>query len=113
VGVMPMITTVNRRGQVTIPKSLHDRYGFPPGTKVVWLERDADLIPKPLLPVEQLRGRLKGEELTAILLEERARDRTHEDGLSRRAPDPVLTGDPEFRVAEELGVAVRWLGRRA
>jgi PIN domain nuclease of toxin-antitoxin system len=25
---------------------------------------------------------------------------------------PVLTGDPEFRVAEEFGVAVRWLGRR-
>jgi len=78
---MPMITTVvNRKGQVTIPKSLRDRYGFPPGTKVVWLERDADLIPKPLLSVEQLRGRFKGEELTAMLLEERARDRTHEDG---------------------------------
>ncbi len=26
---------------------------------------------------------------------------------------PVLTGDPEFRVAEELGVTVRWLGRQA
>ncbi|MHB1576867.1 MAG: PIN domain-containing protein [Candidatus Dormibacteria bacterium] len=26
---------------------------------------------------------------------------------------PVLTGDPEFRVAEEAGVIVRWLGRRA
>jgi PIN domain nuclease of toxin-antitoxin system len=26
---------------------------------------------------------------------------------------PVLTGDAEFRVAEELGVTVRWLGRRA
>jgi PIN domain nuclease of toxin-antitoxin system len=25
---------------------------------------------------------------------------------------PVLTGDPEFRVAEELGVSVRWLGTR-
>lgn len=26
---------------------------------------------------------------------------------------PVLTGDPEFRVTEELGVSVRWLGRLA
>lgn len=26
---------------------------------------------------------------------------------------PVLTGDPEFRVAEAAGVTVRWLGRRA
>ena len=25
---------------------------------------------------------------------------------------PVLTGDPEFRVAEDLGVTVRWLGHR-
>ena len=75
-GVMPMITTVNRKGQVTIPKSLRNRYGFSPGAKVVWLERDADLIPKPLLSVEQLRGRFKREELTAMLLEERARDRT-------------------------------------
>ncbi len=24
---------------------------------------------------------------------------------------PVLTGDPEFRVAEEAGVKVRWLGQ--
>lgn len=24
---------------------------------------------------------------------------------------PVLTGDPEFRVAEAAGVAVRWIGR--
>ena len=79
-GVMPMITTVNRKGQVTIPESLRDRYGFPPGTKVVWLERNGDLIPKPLLSVKQLRGRFKGDMLTAILLEERARDRTHEDG---------------------------------
>ena len=77
---MPMITTVNRKGQVTIPESLRDRYGFPPGTKVLWLERDGDLIPKPLLSVEPLRGRYKGEELTAMLPEERARDRTHEDG---------------------------------
>ena len=81
VGVMPMITTVTRKGQVTIPTSSRDRYGFPPGTKVVWLERDADdLIAKPLLAVEQLCGRFKGEELTALLLEERDRDRTHEDG---------------------------------
>jgi bifunctional DNA-binding transcriptional regulator/antitoxin component of YhaV-PrlF toxin-antitoxin module len=79
-GVIPMITTVNPKGQVTIPEPLRDRYGFPPGTKVVWLERDGDLIPKPLLSVEQLRGRFKGGELTAMLLEERARDRKHEDG---------------------------------
>jgi AbrB family looped-hinge helix DNA binding protein len=78
--VLPMITTVNPKGQVTIPEPLRDRYGFPPGTKVVWLERDGDLIPKPLLSVDELRGRFKGRRLTATLVEERARDRKHENG---------------------------------
>ena len=31
-----MITTVNPKGQGTIPEPLRDRYGFAPGTKVVW-----------------------------------------------------------------------------
>jgi len=77
--VIPMITTVNPKGQVTIPEPLRERYGFAPGMKVVWLERDGDLIPKPLMSVEQLRGRFKGSELTTMLLEERVRDRKHED----------------------------------
>lgn len=34
-----MITTVSQKGQVTIPEALRARYGFPLGTKVVWLER--------------------------------------------------------------------------
>ena len=67
-------------GTGPLPESLRDRYGFPPGTKVVWLERDGDLIPKPLLSVEQLHGRFEGGELAAMLLEERGRDRTHQDG---------------------------------
>ncbi|MGA9775591.1 MAG: hypothetical protein WBU92_06670 [Candidatus Dormiibacterota bacterium] len=75
-----MVTTANPSGQVTIPEPLGDRYGFPPGTKVVWLERAGDFIPKPLLSVEQLRGRFPGRELTAKLLAERTGDRMHEDG---------------------------------
>ncbi len=46
-----MITTVSPKGQVTIPEALRARYGFPPGTKVVWLERGGDPVPKPLLSV--------------------------------------------------------------
>ncbi|MGH9056427.1 MAG: hypothetical protein ACRDYY_11295 [Acidimicrobiales bacterium] len=42
--------------------------------------RNGGLILKPLCSVEQLRCRFKGEELTAMLLEERARDRTPQDG---------------------------------
>ena len=72
---------VDRRRRRRYPASdRRNRYRFPPGTQVVWLERDGDLIPKPLLSVEQPRGRFKGGELTVMLLEERARDRKHEDG---------------------------------
>ena len=35
------------------------------------------------------------------------------DGAASVLDCPILTGDPEFRVAEELGVRVRWLGRSA
>lgn len=75
-----MITTVSPKGQVTIPGPLRDRYGFPPGTKVVWFERDGELIPKPLLSVEQLAGRYRsgGKSLGQTLLSERAKDREQE-----------------------------------
>jgi len=76
-----VITTVNPKGQVTIPEPLRTRYGFPPGTKVVWLERDGDLIPKPLLSVDQLRGRYRSSagRLTEALVAERGLDRAHAD----------------------------------
>lgn len=70
-----MIFTVNPKEQVTIPEPPQRRYGFSPGTKVVRLECDGDLIPKPVLSIEQLCGRINGSELTGLLLEERARDR--------------------------------------
>ncbi len=75
-----MVTTVDPKGQVTIPEPLRDRYGFTPGAKVVWLGRAGDLIFKPLLSAETVWGRFQGRELTAMLLEDRARDRKHEDG---------------------------------
>jgi AbrB family looped-hinge helix DNA binding protein len=75
-------TTVNTKGQVTIPEPLRSKYGFPPGTKVVWIERDGDLIPRPLKGLWALRGAYKAREgqtsLTAALLEERKRDRERE-----------------------------------
>ncbi len=77
-----MITTVNPKGQVTIPEPLRARYGFPPGTKVLWLERDGDLIPRPLLTLDLLHGRFRSMtgRLTDALLAERALDREREDG---------------------------------
>lgn len=76
-----MITTVNPKGQVTIPEPLRSQYGFPPGTKVVWLQRDGNIIPKPLLSLDQLRGRYRfaGRRLGEELLTERRCDREQED----------------------------------
>jgi len=78
-------TTVNTKGQVTIPEPLRRKYGFAPGTKVVWIERDGALIPRPVRTWGELRGWLRGapgeKSLTDILLEERRADREREDRL--------------------------------
>ncbi len=78
-----MTTTVNTKGQVTIPEPLRSKYGFPPGTKVVWIERDGELIPRPVLPLRRLNGYLRPEpgqqSLTAALLDERKSERERED----------------------------------
>lgn len=78
-----MTTTVNTKGQVTIPEPLRSKYGFPPGTKVVWIERGGEIIPRPLRSVAELYGSLRGEpgqnSLTAMLLQERRIERESED----------------------------------
>jgi AbrB family looped-hinge helix DNA binding protein len=76
-------TTVNTKGQVTIPEPLRTKYGFAPGMKVVWIERDGELIPRPVMPVNELYGYLRprtGEQrLTELLLDERRKARDRED----------------------------------
>jgi AbrB family looped-hinge helix DNA binding protein len=76
-------TTVNTKGQVTIPEPFRTKYGFAPGMKVVWIERDGELIPHPVMPVKELYGYLRplsGEpRLTELLLEERRKARNRED----------------------------------
>jgi AbrB family looped-hinge helix DNA binding protein len=78
-----MTTTVNTKGQVTIPEPLRTKYGFPPGTKVVWIERDGELIPRPVMSLRELYGYLRpkpGEQsLTDALLAERRAERERED----------------------------------
>ena len=77
-------TTVNPKGQVTIPESIRARYGFQPGVRVSWVERDGEVFPVPLNGLRSLRGRLRigGDQrsLRAALAAERAVDRRREDG---------------------------------
>jgi AbrB family looped-hinge helix DNA binding protein len=78
-----MITTVNTKGQVTIPEPLRRRYGFPPGTRVIWIERDGELVPRPLPSLQEIREILRpGPDeppLTELLLAERRIERERED----------------------------------
>ena len=37
---------VNKKGQIVIPKSLREKYGIKPGTKVGFIEKDGELINK-------------------------------------------------------------------
>ena len=77
------VTTVNPKGQVTIPEPLRTKYGFPPGTRVIWIERDGYLSPRPLLSISQLRGYLKrrpGEpSLSEDIIAEHRAERERED----------------------------------
>lgn len=79
-----MATTVNTKGQVTIPEPLRSKYGFPPGTKVMWIERDGELIPRPIKSWGVLQGSLAPEpgeaSLTEALLAQRQTDRAREAG---------------------------------
>jgi AbrB family looped-hinge helix DNA binding protein len=78
-----MATTVTTKGQVTIPEPLRSKYGFLPGTKVMWIERDGEIIPRPVLSVQTLYGYLRppaGEHtLTSMLLDERRSEREREE----------------------------------
>lgn len=80
---MIAVTTVNPKGQVTIPEEIRSRYGFAPGTKVGWLERDGHAIPVALRGRVSLRGKLAGppgaRSLRAILRAERGSDLARED----------------------------------
>jgi PIN domain nuclease of toxin-antitoxin system len=70
----------------------------PGGVSVRWIDIDDTLVRR--AAVLKARGGLSYGDAFAA-------------GAASVLDCPVLTGDPEFRVAEELGVTVRWLGRRA
>ena len=77
------VTTVNTKGQVTIPEPLRTQYGFPPGTKVIWVESDGRIYPTRRLSLHEMRGMFKTKpgqkSATEELLVERRKDRERED----------------------------------
>jgi AbrB family looped-hinge helix DNA binding protein len=74
---------VSTKGWIVIPKDLRKKYGLEKGTQVQVVDYGdvLALIPLPDDPVEALHGMLEhGPSLTADLLEERARERSREEG---------------------------------
>jgi AbrB family looped-hinge helix DNA binding protein len=76
---------VSTKGWVFIPKDLRKKYGLKKGTQVQVVDYGGvlALIPLPDDSVEALHGMLEhGPSLTADLLEERAWERSREEGRS-------------------------------
>ena len=74
---------VTLKGQIVIPSRIRRRLGIKKGTKVCFIERNDDVISRPLTKdyFEKMAGFLNtGGELSKGLLESRKQDRTREDG---------------------------------
>ena len=75
-GIVPI------KGQVVIPSKIRKRLGIKKGTKVCFIERNEDVIIRPLTKdyFEKMAGFLSsGGELAKSLLETRKQDRIQED----------------------------------
>ncbi len=73
---------VTSKGQLVIPARLRRRYGIRPGTRICFIERDGEIVFRPVTPgyIRSLCGMLKSDtSVTEELLRERARDRKREE----------------------------------
>jgi AbrB family looped-hinge helix DNA binding protein len=77
---MAVATTVDKRGQTTIPAQLRKRYGIRAGSTLIWIDNGQGIQVVPVLddPIAALQGSVKGERLLEKLLAERKQDRERE-----------------------------------
>ena len=52
-------TTITRKGQATIPKSLRDRYRLSPPAKVIWEERTEGILARPSVDFLEVARRIR------------------------------------------------------
>jgi AbrB family looped-hinge helix DNA binding protein len=74
--------TMTSKGQIVVPAKLRRRYGLKPGVKVYFIERNDEILFQPLTKeyIRSVHGLLaSGTSVTEELLQERARDREHEE----------------------------------
>ena len=75
------VVQVSPKGQILIPKSLREKYGVKPGSKVQILEEPGSLIikPAPEDPIEAACGFLEGDfSLTEDLIKEHRKELENE-----------------------------------
>jgi len=81
------IVKTNEKGQVVIPAKIRKKYNITKGTKVIVLDRNDQIVLKPILkePVKQARGIFKaGASALKILMEDRKKEASHFQNLNRR-----------------------------
>jgi len=86
------IVSVTEKGQATIPKRLREKHGIPAPGRVKFVENDdGEIVVRPVGSMREFRGlerESKDERLaTAILREERERDKQRADELVERLSD--------------------------
>ena len=99
-----MKATVGKRGQITIPKRLHDRLGLRPGTVLDFEETDGRLVGRKLVPIDDLDnlyGILGGR--LSIAYSEVGRGASTRAGLAWRA---YLTRDRGFQRTAFAGLTI-------
>ena len=73
---------VTSKGQLVVPARLRRRYGIKPGTKVLFIERDNQILMQPVTKeyIRSVCGLLKSEtSVTQALIKERAKDKEREE----------------------------------
>lgn len=86
------IVSVTEKGQATIPKGLREKHGIPAPGRVKFVENaDGEIVVRPVGSMREFRGleREVDEErpATAVLREERDRDKQRSDDLVERFSD--------------------------
>ncbi len=79
--------SVTSKGQLVIPVRLRRKYGIKPGTKVLFVERDQEILIQPVTKehVRSVCGLLTSKtSATQALLKERAKDKEREEAKFAR-----------------------------
>lgn len=73
---------VTSKGQLVIPAKIRRQYGIKPGTKILFIERNGELVFQPVTKdyIRSVCGMLQSDTaVTKELLEERAKDKEREE----------------------------------